>query len=65
MSINKSLKGNKHKQHRNVLKKWERVKILKEKGEYKEEMYYGLPKERSIKIRPKKKIKEEKIEEKT
>ena len=56
MSLHKSLGKRRHGQHRNVLKRFERIKFLKEKGKWDEENpeYYGLPKVKSLKIKIKK-----------
>jgi len=60
MSLHRSLKTIiSSKGHRNVLKRLERVKKLKEEERWTEEKdsIYGLPKVRSIKVRAKKKTK--------
>ncbi len=51
------------KRHRSVLKRLERIKILKEKGKWREEnSFFGLPKIKTTKIKVKKE-KAEKTEE--
>ncbi|MBM3252660.1 MAG: small basic protein [Candidatus Omnitrophica bacterium] len=52
----------KGKRHRSVFKRFERIKILKKEGKWKEKnSIFGLPKVKSIKIRVKKeKVQEEK-----
>lgn len=59
MSIHPSLsRGSKHRRHRSVLKRFERIKVLKEKNLWGENSSpFGLPKVKSIKI----KIKKEKM----
>jgi len=63
MSIHPSLSASeKYKKQRSVLKRTERLKILMEKGEWKEgDSVYGLPKIKTIRM----KIKKEKIKEAT
>lgn len=60
MSIHPSLAlADKHKKQRSVLKRAERIKILMEKGKWKEgDKVYGLPKIKTLRI----KIKKEKAE---
>lgn len=59
MSQHPSLKANTMRRHRSVLKRLERIKILKEKDEWKEGYsFFGLPKIKTQKI----KIKKEKVE---
>ncbi len=60
MSIHPSLRaGGKDKKQRSVLKRAERLKMMMEKGDWKEgEDIYGLPKIKTIRI----KIKKEKVE---
>lgn len=60
MSIHPSLNTpEKDKQHRSVLKRSERLKIMAQKGQWKEgDVVYGLPKIKTLKI----KIKKEKAE---
>lgn len=60
MSTHKSLKGKGLRKHNNVLKRGERIKILKEEGTWKDgQSVYGLRKVRSIKMRKKKLVKKE------
>lgn len=56
MSQHSSLKsGRKRKRHRSVLKRFERLKILEEKKEWKEgDPIFGLPKVKTVRIRMKK-----------
>ncbi|MBM3245442.1 MAG: small basic protein [Candidatus Omnitrophica bacterium] len=56
MSIHPSLRGSdKNKKQRSVLKRTERLKVMAEKGDWKEEDdVFGLPKIKTIKIRIKK-----------
>lgn len=56
MSQHPSLRSSgKDKQHRSVLKRYERIKILKEKDKWKsEESVYGLPKVKIVKFKIKK-----------
>lgn len=56
MSQHTSLKsGQKRKRHRSVLKRYERLNILKEKKEWEEgSSVFGLPKVKTIRIRVKK-----------
>jgi len=56
LSLHKSLAKKSHGMHRNVLKRFERIKSLKKKGKYDEEnpKYYGLPKVKSLKVKIKK-----------
>ena len=61
MSLHRSLKSSmSSKGHRNVLKRLERIKKLKQEERWAEEndSIYGLPKVRSIKVRAKTKTKE-------
>ncbi|MFH1127975.1 MAG: small basic protein [Candidatus Omnitrophota bacterium] len=60
MSIHPSLRaGGKDKKQRSVLKRAERLKMMMEKGDWKEgQDIYGLPKIKTIRIR----IKKEKVE---
>lgn len=60
MSIHPSLRASgKDKKQRSVLKRTERLKIMMEKGDWKEgEDIYGLPKIKTVRIR----IKKEKVE---
>ena len=60
MSLHRSLRsGSSLKSHRNVLKRRERIKKLKEDERWSEDnnSIYGLPKVRSIKVRAKTKTK--------
>jgi len=61
VSLHKSLAEKSRGFHRNVLKRFERIKFLKEKDKWDEEnpKYYGLPKVKSLKVKVKK-VKEEK-----
>lgn len=65
MSQHPSLRsGSKDKQHRSVLKRFERVEILKKKGQWKEEdddSLFGLPKVKVLRF----KVKKEKSQEGT
>lgn len=56
MSQHSSLKsGRKRKRHRSVLKRFERLKILEEKKEWKDgDPIFGLPKVKTVRIRMKK-----------
>ena len=56
MSLHKSLEKKNRGPHRNVLKRFERIKYLKEKDKWDEEnpKYYGLPKVKSLKLKVKK-----------
>lgn len=56
MSLHKSLQKKSRGPHRNVLKRFERIKYLKEKDKWDEEnpKYYGLPKVKSLKLKVKK-----------
>ena len=56
MSIHSSLSGyDKHKKHRSVLKRYERIKTLKEKDKWSDEdSPFGLPKLKILKIKVKK-----------
>ncbi len=56
MTLHRSLSRKSQGQHRNVLKRYEKIKILKEKDKWDEEnpIYYGLPKVKSIKLKIKK-----------
>lgn len=65
MSLHPSLKTSKAgKKHRTVLKRYERLTALKEKGILKEDdSVFGMPKLKIIKIKVKKEIKEEKPKE--
>ena len=66
MSQHPSLKANTMQRHRSVLKHLERIKILKEKGEWKEGYsFFGLPKIKTQKIKVKKEKVEKPEEEKT
>ena len=60
MSIHPSLAiSDKDKKQRSVLKRTERIKIMMEKGDWKEgDKVYGLPKLKTVRI----KIKKEKVE---
>jgi small basic protein (TIGR04137 family) len=60
MSIHPSLaSSDKHKKQRSILKRTERIRILMEKGKWKEgDDVYGLPKIKTVRI----KIKKEKAE---
>lgn len=54
------------RRHRSVLKRLERIKILQEKGEWKEGYsFFGLPKIKTLKIKIKKEKVEKPEEEKT
>jgi len=61
MSIHKSLvTAGKLRRHRNVLTRAERIEILKKEERWKDEQsVFGLPKVRSIRMKAKKKVKEE------
>lgn len=56
MSQHPSLRsGDKHKKHRSVLKRYERIKSLKEKEKWREgESIFGLPKLKIVRFRIKK-----------
>ena len=56
MSQHSSLRaGRRAKQHRSVLKRFERMKILQEKGEWKEgDSVFGIPKVKTLRIKLKK-----------
>lgn len=55
MSIHPSLASSKSRRHRSVLKRFERIKALKEKDKWKEEdSVFGLPKLKIIRIKVKK-----------
>lgn len=64
MSIHPSLHAtDKHKKQRSVLKRTERLKILMEKGDWKEgDKIYGLPKIKTLRIKIKKEKAAEKVE---
>ncbi|MCH7590042.1 small basic protein [PVC group bacterium] len=61
MSLHPSLKAaGQGKSHRNVLKKFERIELLKEQKRWSEgDSIFGIPKVRSIKLRKKKAAKTE------
>lgn len=63
MSLHKSLGRKGQDLHRNVLKRFERIKILKEKNKWDEKnpKYFGLPKVKSLKV----KVKKAKVEKPT
>lgn len=65
MSLHPSLKTSKAgKKHRTVLKRYERLIALKEKGLLKDgDSVFGMPKLKIIKIKVKKEVKEEKPKE--
>lgn len=65
MSLHPSLKtSSSGKKHRTVLKRYERLTALKEKGLLKDEdSVFGMPKLKIIKIKVKKEVKEEKPKE--
>ena len=65
MSLHPSLKISKAgKKHRTVLKRYERLMALKEKGILKDDdSVFGMPKLKIVKIKVKKEIKEEKPKE--
>jgi len=65
MSLHPSLKtSSSGKKHRTVLKRYERLTALKEKGILKEDdSVFGMPKLKIIKIKVKKEVKEEKPKE--
>ena len=65
MSLHPSLKTSKAgKKHRTVLKRYERLTALKEKGILKEDdSVFGMPKLKIIRIKIKKEVKEEKPKE--
>lgn len=55
MSIHRSLARSSNSGHRSVLKRFERIKVLKEKDKWKEEdSVFGLPKLKIIRIKIKK-----------
>ncbi|RKY39527.1 MAG: small basic protein [Candidatus Omnitrophota bacterium] len=55
MSQHRSLKTSTLSRHRNVLKRIERIKILKEQGKWKEgDSFFALPKIKSLKVKVKK-----------
>ncbi len=56
MSQHSSLKsGRKRKRHRSVLKRFERLKVLEDKKEWKDgDPIFGLPKVKTVRIRMKK-----------
>ncbi len=64
MSIHPSLSSSeKHKKPRSVLKRTERMKIMLDKGEWKEgDEVYGLPKIKTLRIKIKKEKTAEKVE---
>jgi len=64
MSIHPSLRAaDKNKKQRSVLKRTERLKIMAEKGEWKEdEDVFGLPKIKTLRIKIKKEKAAEKVE---
>lgn len=65
MSLHPSLKTSKAgKKHRTVLKRYERLVALREKGILKDDdSVFGMPKLKIIKIKVKKEVKEEKPKE--
>ncbi len=65
MSLHPSLKTSKAgKKHRTVLKRYERLTALKEKGILKDDdSVFGMPKLKIVKIKVKKEVKEEKPKE--
>ncbi len=65
MSLHPSLKtSSSGKKHRTVLKRYERLTALKEKGILKDDdSVFGMPKLKIIKIKVKKEVKEEKPKE--
>jgi len=65
MSLHPSLKISKAgKKHRTVLKRYERMSALKDKGILKDEdSVFGMPKLKIIKVKVKKEVKEEKPKE--
>ena len=65
MSLHPSLKTSKAgKRHRTVLKRYERLTALKEKGILKDDdSVFGMPKLKIIKVKVKKEVKEEKPKE--
>lgn len=65
MSLHPSLKTSKAgKKHRTVLKRYERMAALKEKGILKDDdSVFGMPKLKIIKLKVKKEVKEEKPKE--
>jgi len=66
MSQHRSLRSDsKDKKQRSVLNRFERIKILKEKGEWKEgDSLFGLPKVKVLKLKLKKHKAKEETEEK-
>ncbi|MDP2921685.1 MAG: small basic protein [Candidatus Omnitrophota bacterium] len=62
MSLHPSLKTSKAgKKHRTVLKRYERLTALKEKGILKDEdSVFGMPKLKIVRVKVKKEVKEEK-----
>jgi small basic protein (TIGR04137 family) len=58
MSLHKSLviKGKAGSGHRNVLKRFERIAVLKNKEEWDEQTVFNLPKLKSIKLKKKKSV---------
>ena len=59
MSIHPSLSQSKGRRHRNVLKRFERVQVLRDKGTWQPgNSVFGLPKVKSIKLKVKKAPKE-------
>ncbi|MDO8603030.1 MAG: small basic protein [Candidatus Omnitrophota bacterium] len=64
MSLHPSLKTSKAgKKHRTVLKRYERLAVLKEKGILKDDdSVFGMPKLKIVRIKIKKEVKEEKPE---
>jgi len=65
MSLHPSLKtSSSGKKHRSVLKRYERLAALKEKGRLKDDdSVFGMPKLKIVKVKIKKEIKEEKPKE--
>lgn len=65
MSLHPSLKtSSSGKKHRTVLKRYERLTALKEKGILKDDdSVFGMPKLKIVKIKVKKEVKEEKPKE--
>ncbi len=65
MSLHPSLKtSSSGKKHRTVLKRYERLTALKEKGLLKDDdSVFGMPKLKIVKIKVKKEVKEEKPKE--
>ena len=60
MSIHSSLKSSKT-DLRSVRKRWERFKLLQEKDKH-SKLVFGMPKEKNVKFKVKKKEKEKKID---